>query len=61
MDCSDNNILCDFSLKVIHIRQVRQMNGYTSERLTHGDATLRLEAINSESESVQAQCCDDGT
>ena len=27
-----------------------------SERLTHGFATLRFEAINSESESVHVQC-----
>jgi len=48
-------------LKVIHIRQAGQMNDYTSERLTHVDATLRLEAINSMGKSVHCHCYDDGT
>ena len=46
MDGTDVNLLCDFFLKVINIRHVGQMKDYTSERLKHGEATSRLEAIH---------------
>ena len=49
-----------FPLKVINIRQVGQMNYYTSERLTHGEATLLLEAIHPVSESAHDQRYDNG-